>query len=402
MTSNASLTCRTVPCRSTIITPSTSDSMTVDCQRSTSPVGAGRSAAGGRRSTAGGGALRASGRRSTGGAGRSVDRGSALDGRGWALGDRGCIAPGGHRRSRPVPAVGADGGHVADAEHDPAPRLEATGRHHLEVDRGAVRPLGPHVEEHRQPPPHHQVGEERMRQPRALVVEQPDGVGADRLGGVDAEDALGRRAHEGEAAALVEHSQDVEGMLGPGVEPRSAALRSPLAERSGTGREGVMVLRLGTTMAAPKVVEAGVACGRAVLELGHARGPVPVGGPEGLEDVPLLGCAPDQSLEAVGDLLGDAADVGPQRALPGEVDGRLDDGAVVAPRTAVDGPGHEPGTRAQGEGGGTGRHGRLLTEELDVHTGSLDVPVAQQPDEAAPSEFGQDGLPRVRRPAGSR
>ena len=121
-------------------------------------------------------------------------------------------------------------GDVADVDHDAADRVvEMVGRHYVEVDRRAIGPDRLHLEGHRQAPPRHQVPEECPDRLHAQRVEQGEGVHADHVADVIAQQPFRRRAHEDEAALRADHGDHVEFVLVEIVEPglvhRSRAFR---------------------------------------------------------------------------------------------------------------------------------------------------------------------------------
>ena len=212
ITSKASFTRTTVPSASTIITPSARDSMIVACRRSTSRTCCSRL---------------------------------------LALGD------------------------VTDVDDDPADGVvEMVGRHHLEVDGLPVGPHRAHLEGHRQPAPSHQVVEEGADRLDAHRVEQPEGIEADDVADVVAEEALGRCTDEDEPTVR-RRSPPPRRSPAPrwsGTEVRPVG-RDPFGPmRSGTGRRGdprpAVSVGRGPTRT-PEGLELGVAGEGAALVLGH-------------------------------------------------------------------------------------------------------------------------------------
>ena len=111
------------------------------------------------------------------------------------------------------------------------------------------------------------------------------------------------------------------------------------------------------------------------LGAGRSEGFV-VTGPVGLEQVPLLRLGPDESLQLVGQHLGDALDVVAQP--PSTFGGnRLPDRGVVALAPVVHGRGQQGRPGAQRQGGGPAGQGRALAEELDLDPAAVDVAVGR-------------------------
>src|SRR6478735_3529143 len=110
---------------------------------------------------------------------------------------------------------------------------------------------------------------------------------------------------------------------------------------------------------------------------------VVVTGPVGLLQVPLLRRGPDELLEARREIDGDPPDVGPEPTLALGRERGLHDGMVPVAALEVAPDGEEARPGAQGEGGRTGREGRDLAEELELHAVAADVPIGEQAHEVA-------------------
>ena len=110
--------------------------------------------------------------------------------------------------------------------------------------------------------------------------------------------------------------------------------------------------------------------------------------------MPLVRGPQDQSLEAGGDLLGQAGHVSAEGALSGGVERWLHDGPVIPTGSAVYRTGHQTGSGPKGEGGRAGGHGGGLAEELDLDPVAGHVPVREQPHQLPLPERGHDGASR--------
>src|SRR5579872_271718 len=123
---------------------------------------------------------------------------------------------------------------------------------------------------------------------------------------------------------------------------------------------------------------------------GPVRGRGEVARPVGLEEMPLVGRAPDEAGEVVGDQLGDAGHVVTQLAGPHDLHRRHDDRHVVPAGAAVHRGGEDGRTRAKREQRGPAGHRHALAEELDLHPGPGEVTVAQEPHELAGAQRPQE------------
>ena len=105
-----------------------------------------------------------------------------------------------------------------------------------------------------------------------------------------------------------------------------------------------------------------------------------VGGPVGLEEVPLLGCGADEHLQLGRQELRDARDVVAQGALAARTDtgGRMIGVVTVSLRGEVHRGGQDRRAGPQSEGRRSARQRRALAEELDLDAAALDVPVREQ------------------------
>src|SRR3984957_7095369 len=97
----------------------------------------------------------------------------------------------------------------------------------------------------------------------------------------------------------------------------------------------------------------------------------------GLEHVPLLGRAPDQSLELEPQRLRDSRHVLAQPSLSLRRNRRRDDGEVVTARTRVTRRRDERRARAQRQCCRTSRQADPFAEELDLDAVALDVTVTE-------------------------
>ncbi len=99
---------------------------------------------------------------------------------------------------------------VPQGHDDSADRVEdVVGGLQLEVDLVAVGPTGAELQRHRQSAAGHQIGEQGSDLVPVFRVEQAEGVGADRVAHVVAEQPLGRCTHEHEAPVRGHHGHHV-------------------------------------------------------------------------------------------------------------------------------------------------------------------------------------------------
>src|ERR1700722_5902794 len=103
----------------------------------------------------------------------------------------------------------------------------------------------------------------------------------------------------------------------------------------------------------------------------------------GLQHVPLLGRAPDQSLELERQRLRDSRHVLAQTSLSLRRNRRRDDGEVVAARTGVTRRRDQRRARAQRQRCRTGWQADSFAEELNLDAVALDVTVTEQSNDAA-------------------